>query len=42
MEEQIPISYALGHAVSDSGMDFDTWFAKNPEGIKAIAASFLV
>ena len=43
LEEQIPdFLCALGHAVSDSGMDFDTWFAKNPEGIKAIAASFLV
>lgn len=43
LEEQIPdFLCALGHAVSDSGMDFDTWFEKNPEGIKAIAASFLV
>ena len=43
LEEQIPdFLCALGHAVNDSGMDFDTWFAKNPEGIKAIAASFLV
>lgn len=43
LEEQIPdFLCALGHAVSDSGMDFDTWFAKNPEGIKAIATSFLV
>ena len=41
LEEQIPdFLCALGHAVSDSGMDFDTWFAKNPEGIKAIAAEF--
>lgn len=31
LEEQIPdFLCALGHAVSDSGMDFDTWFAKNP------------
>ena len=43
LEEQIPeFLCALGHAVSDSGMDFDTWFAKNPVGIMAIAASFLV
>ena len=29
LEEQIPdFLCALGHAVSDSGMDFDTWFAK--------------
>lgn len=43
LEEQIPdFLSALGHAVSDSGMDFETWFAKNPEGIESIAASFLV
>lgn len=42
LEEKIPdFLCTLGHTVSDSGMDFDTWFAKNPEGIEAIAASFL-
>lgn len=42
LEEQIPnFLCALGHAVKDSGVDFDTWFAKNPDGIETIAASFL-
>ena len=43
LEEQIPdFLCTLGHTVSDSGTDFKTWFAKNPEGIESIASSFLV
>lgn len=42
LEEQIPnFLCALGHAVKDSGMDFEAWFAKDPERIETIAASFL-
>ena len=42
LEEQIPnFLCALGHAVKDSGMGFEAWFAKDPEGIETIAASFL-
>ncbi len=42
LEEQIPnFLCALGHAVKKSGMDFEAWFAKDPEGIETIAASFL-
>lgn len=42
LEEQIPnFLCALGHAVRKSGMDFEAWFAKDPEGIETIAASFL-
>ncbi len=42
LEEQIPnFLCALGHAVKDSGMDFEVWFAKDPERIETIAASFL-
>ncbi len=42
LEEQIPeFLCALGHTVKDSGTDFNTWFANNPEGIETIAASFL-
>ena len=43
LEEQIPdFLCTLGHTVSNSGTDFKTWFAKNPEGIESIAVSFLV
>ncbi len=42
LEGQIPnFLCALGHAVKDSGMDFEAWFAKDPERIETIAASFL-
>ena len=38
----VAVSYTHLDVYKRQGMDFDTWFAKNPEGIKAIAASFLV
>ena len=42
-DEKIPeFLVALGQTVMESGKDFDTWMAENPEGIDAAAGSFLL
>lgn len=42
LEENIPAFLkALGHAVQESGLDFEGWYAKDAEGIRKIAENFL-
>lgn len=42
LEEEIPaFMKALGEKVSASGKDFETWYAENPEQLRAIAAPYL-
>lgn len=42
LEENIPAFLkALGHAVQESGLDFEGWYAKDTEGIRTIAENFL-
>ena len=50
-DSRSPVSYthlnipaflkALGHAVQESGLDFEGWYAKDAEGIRKIAENFL-
>lgn len=41
-ENEIPnFLVKLGKTVVESGMDFETWYAHNPEGIKGIAEEYL-
>lgn len=43
LAEQIPeFLRLLGQAVHGSGMDFDQWIQRNPDGLKKIAATFIV
>lgn len=43
LELQIPdFVKLLGQAVSGSGMNFQQWIRKNPDGVKKIAATFVV
>lgn len=42
LEENIPAFLkALGHAVQESGLDFEGWYEKDREGIRKIAENFL-
>ena len=42
LETQIPgFLVRLGQTVAAAGVDFETWFAKNPEGIDALVAEFV-
>ena len=42
-EEKIPeFLVALGGKVAESGMDYETWICKNPDGVERLAEGYLL
>lgn len=42
LQVQIPeFMRALGRTIQESGMDYDSWNAANPEGVKELAKGYL-